>query len=216
MNKKKRLWQTVTDFFADSSPFMTLVGKFAFLVMANVCWVLCSLPVVTAGAATAALYAVLEQRESLSYLSVVPAFVRSLRRLWKTATLLWLPFLLLGVLFVMDLWLLLVRQLTNNVLLLTPLLVAAALWAMTLVWLFPLAASRSAAPGVLLRQAFLLGLGELLRSAAAVVLFLIPPLLYLFVPAVFRITFPLWALSGFSLPARLALSLMEPVLKKQS
>lgn len=125
--------------------------------------------------------------------------------------------LLLGLLFFMDLWLLLTRHLTNNVLLLTPLLVAVSLWAVTLVWLFPLVSFRNgAAPGALLRQAFLLGLGELLQSVAAAALFLIPPMLFLFAPAVFQFTFPLWALAGFSLPARLAYALLEPVLKKKS
>ena len=53
MKQKKRFWQSVIDFFGDSSPFMTLVGKVALVIAANVCWFLCALPVVTAGASTA-------------------------------------------------------------------------------------------------------------------------------------------------------------------
>ena len=55
---------------------MTLVGKAAFLVVLNVCWLVCCVPVVTAGASTAALYAVLLERGEHSYLSAPPAFFR--------------------------------------------------------------------------------------------------------------------------------------------
>lgn len=140
MKKKKSFWQSILDFLGDSSPFMTLVGKAAMLVVLNVCCLLCCLPVVTAGAAVTALYAVLLEREEHSYLSAPAAFFRQLRRRFRQATVLWLPFLILALLLGMEAWVLLVRQLTDHALLLTPLLVAAALWAMTLLWLFPLLA----------------------------------------------------------------------------
>lgn len=215
MKQKKRFWQNVIDFFGDSSPFMTLVGKVALLIVVQVCWFLCSLPVVTAGAATAAAYAVFHAQKELSYLTAVPFFFRRIRALWKKATLLWLPFLLLGLFFLMDLWLLLRRQLLNNTLLLTPLLIAASLWAITVLWLFPLLERRSSdVPGALLRSAFLLGLGELLRSLAAMVLFLLPAVLLLFFPRVFWTLSPVWMLAGFTLPAWIAWRLLEPALDK--
>ena len=215
MKRKKRLWQCVVDFLGDSSPFMTLVGKVALVIVVQVCWFLCSLPLVTAGAATAAAYAVFHERQELSYLTAVPFFLRRMQALWKKALLLWLPFLLLGLFFVMDLWLLLRRQLFNNVLLLTPLLIAASLWGITLLWLFPLLARRSSqAPGSLLRSAFLLGLGELWRSLAAILLFLIPAAVLLFFPQIFWALSSLWMLAGFSLPAWIAWRLLEPVLDR--
>lgn len=215
MKRKKRLWQCVVDFLGDSSPFMTLVGKITLVIVVQICWFLSSLPVVTAGAATAAAYAVFHERKELSYLTAVPFFFRRMRVLWKKAALLWLPFLLLGLFFTMDLWLLLKRQLFNNVLLLTPLLIAASLWGITLLWLFPLLSRRSEqAPGALLRSAFLLGLGELWRSFAAILLFLIPVVLLLFFPQIFWSLSPVWMLAGFSLPAWIAWRLLEPVLDR--
>ena len=95
MKEKKPLKQHILDFFGDSSPFMTLVGKGALLVVLNVCWLALCLPVVTAGASTAALYAVL-QSEEYSYLSAPFAFFRAFRIRAREATVLWLPFLMLG------------------------------------------------------------------------------------------------------------------------
>lgn len=215
MKGKKRFWQCVVDFLGDSSPFMTLVGKVALVIVVQVCWFLSSLPLVTAGAATAAAYAVFHERTELSYLTAVPFFFRRMGSLWKKATLLWLPFLMLGLFFTMDLWLLLRRQLFNNVLLLTPLLIAASLWGITLLWLFPLLSRRSAqAAGTLLRAAFLLGLGELWRSFAAILLFLLPVAVLLFFPRIFWALSSLWMLAGFSLPAWIAWRLLEPVLDR--
>ena len=102
MKEKKPLKQHILDFFGDSSPFMTLVGKGALLVVLNVCWLALCLPVVTAGASTAALYAVL-QSEEYSYLSAPFAFFRAFRIRAREATVLWLPFLMLGILQALDL-----------------------------------------------------------------------------------------------------------------
>lgn len=211
MKKKKSFWQSILDFLGDSSPFMTLVGKAAMLVVLNVCCLLCCLPVVTAGAAVTALYAVLLEREEHSYLSAPAAFFRQLRRRFRQATVLWLPFLILALLLGMEAWVLLVRQLTDHALLLTPLLVAAALWAMTLLWLFPLLARGTAAP---LCTAFVLALRELWRSLAVMALSSVPFILFLFWPRTFLELLPFWTLLGFSLTARCSLLLLEPVLRK--
>ena len=48
MKKKRSFGQSILNFLGDSSPFMTLVGKAAFLVVLNVCWLVCCVPVVTA------------------------------------------------------------------------------------------------------------------------------------------------------------------------
>lgn len=194
---------------------MTLVGRVALLVVLNVCWLLCCVPVVTIGASSAALYAVLLDREDHSYLSAVPAFFRELRRCFKTATCLWLPFLLLGLLLTLDLHLLVTHQMMNNALLLTPLLVAAALWGITLLWLHPVLARRpDQSPGAVLRRAFLTGLGELWRSLAALVLHAAPAVLFFLFPHIFWKLAPFWTLLGFALIARLTLALFEPVLNK--
>ena len=203
MKKKRSFGQSILNFLGDSSPFMTLVGKAAFLVVLNVCWLVCCVPVVTAGASTAALYAVLLERGEHSYLSAPPAFFRRFRSLLQKATLLWLPFLIAGILLALDLRLLLAGQMMNSVLLLTPLLLAAALWGATLVWLPAVLVRRGGGAGQVLRSAFLLGLGEL------------PGIVFLFYARTFLRLAPLWLLVYFALAARLTLALQEPVFKEK-
>lgn len=196
---------------------MSIVGRIAFLVVLNLCWLMCSLPLVTMGASTAALYSVLLERQDLSYLSAVPAFFRKLRQQFKRATLLWLPFMAIGAFLLFDLWLMLQQQLMNSALLLTPLLLSAAVWGMTLLWLYPLLAFKGDLPfAAALRRAFLSALSELWRSLTALVILMVPLVLFLFYAQIFVQLLPFWLLLGGSLAARLILLLLEPVLLKKS
>lgn len=214
--KKPGLWQRFSDLVSDSSPLMTRVGQVALLVVCNLCWLVCSLPVVTAGAATTALYAVLLERRSMGFDGAFPAFFRAFRRHWRTATLLWLPALVLGVVWLWAAWLTAAQGLLNNAFALLPLLVSGAVWAFVLAWLFPLLAAEGGTPETLLRGALLLGLGELWRSAVTLLLDLLPLVLLILYARTFMILSGFWLLLGFSLIGLGKLLVMEPVLRRRS
>ena len=67
MKKKRTFSNMITGFFNDDSKFMTFIGRVALLASANVCWLVCSLPAVTGGAALIALYTVLLERKEQTY-----------------------------------------------------------------------------------------------------------------------------------------------------
>lgn len=212
MKKRSSVRQAVIAFFADSSPFLTWVGKAALLAVLNLCWLLSSLPVVTAGAATAALFQVLEERSEHSYLSAPGAFFRAFRRWFQPATILWLPLAAALGLLLWDLRLLLLRGLTDSTLAMTPLLLGGAAWLFAVLWLYPVLTRSGQGPAQALRTALVLGLGELWRSLAMAAAALILPALLLLAPAVFLRLLWLWLLFGVSAPALVQLRLMEPVL----
>lgn len=126
--KKPGLWQKFSNLVSDSSPLMTWVGQVALLAVCNLCWLVCSLPVITTGAATTALYAVLLERRGMSFDAAFTTFFRAFRRCFRTATVLWLPALALGAAWVWSAWLTVSRGLTNNAFALLPLLVSGAIW----------------------------------------------------------------------------------------
>ncbi|MCI6054380.1 YesL family protein [Dysosmobacter sp.] len=212
--KKPGLWQRFSNLVSDSSPLMTRVGQVALLAVCNLCWLVCSLPVVTTGAATTALYAVLLERRELSFDTAFTAFFRAFRRCWRTATALWLPALVLGVVWLWAAWLTAVQNLLNNAFALLPLLVSGAVWAFVVLWLFPLLAIGGGRPGALLRKAFLLGLGELWRSMVMLVIELVPLALFFLYAKTFMLLSGFWILLGFALLALLKLLVMEPVLRR--
>ena len=193
---------------------MTAVGQLMLLVVLNLCWLVCSLPLITAGAATTALWAVLLDRDEHSYFSAIPAFFRAFRRHLKSATILWLPYLVIGAVLLLDFALLLQHNALNNALLLMPLLLSAALWSMTQLWLYPLLTlDRTLSPAAAVRAAFITALRELWRSLAGLAVLAIPVVIFLLYGKLFVQLLPLWILAGFSLPIRLILLLTEPVLK---
>ena len=73
------------------------------IVAAGLLWLLCSLGVVTVGAASSALYYAVVKCIRHERGALAKSFFKAFRRDFKTATLLWLIFLAAGLLFVADL-----------------------------------------------------------------------------------------------------------------
>ena len=216
MKNSPGLWKKFLNLFADSSPLMTRVGQVALLVMCNVCWLVCSLPVITAGAAVTGLYGVLLERRGMGFDAVPGTFFRTFRRCWRTATLLWLPALALGAVWLWAAWLTASHGLVNNAFALLPLLVSGAVWMFTAAWAFPLLAAGGGSAGQVLRKAFLLGLSELWRSALMLVLDLLPLALFFLYAQTFMVLAGFWTLLGFALIALVKLLVMEPVLRRHT
>ena len=72
------------------------------IVTAGLLWLLCSLPVVTLGAASSALYYAVVKCIRHERGGLTKSFFKAFRRDFKTATLLWLIFLAAGLLFAAD------------------------------------------------------------------------------------------------------------------
>lgn len=211
MKKRGGLWKKVVDTAADTSPVMRTVGRVALLAVGNLLWLVCSLPVVTAGAAAAGLYTVLF--DCVPFDRAPGTFFRGWRQHWKTATAVWLPVLAVGAVLGAAWRIVLTQKLTNAFLPTGPLLLVTAVWAFAGQWLLPVLCIRGGTWAETFRDAALLGLGELWRSAlmtaadAACLLALAWCALSRSVTAC-----GLWALFGFSLAAAVKVWLARPVL----
>ncbi len=127
--------------FSFDNPVWNFIGKLADMVMLTLLWFVCSLPVVTLGASTAALYEVMlkltEDREGNIYSS----FFRAFRENFRRATLCWLIMLAAGLVLCGDFlicWQL--RETAAAKVLLIVFLVLAVVYLMMLTYLFPLLA----------------------------------------------------------------------------
>lgn len=78
------------------NPFYRTMGKIGDLVFANVLWLVCSLPVITAGASTLGLFAVVDKMAAKEDYTVRTDFFKAFKRDFKQATALWLVVLLAG------------------------------------------------------------------------------------------------------------------------
>lgn len=81
------------------SPLMRGVSLASELVFLNILWLLTSLPVITIGASTAAMYRVVLDMHLQTDGSHIKRYFRAWKENWKQATLLWLPTMAVLVLF---------------------------------------------------------------------------------------------------------------------
>lgn len=78
------------------TPFFRLMGKIGDLVFANVLWLVCCIPVVTAGASTLGLFTVVNKLAAREDYTVRTDFFKAFKRDFKQSTALWLVVLVCG------------------------------------------------------------------------------------------------------------------------
>lgn len=85
------------------NPIWRFVGKFADLMLLNLLWVVCSIPIVTMGASTTAVYYVTLKlvRDEEGY--IARSFFKSFKENFKQSTIIWLIMLVMTVVLVVDL-----------------------------------------------------------------------------------------------------------------
>ena len=151
-------------FFSYESKFSQLLLKICYSCYLNLLWFVCSLPVVTIGAATTALYytslKVIRGEES----SLTQQFFHSFRENFKQATVLWLIMAGIGLFLAGDGYLLYHLRLSSSgalavlwTVILAIVIAAAIVWVIELLFLFPLIASVSNDNRSMLKNAFLIG-----------------------------------------------------------
>ncbi len=151
-------------FFSYESKFSQLLLKLCYACYLNLLWMLCSLPIFTVGASTAALYyaslKILRGEESYAG----RMFFRAFRENFKQATQLWLILLGVGLFLGADGYILHhLRQSAEGTmavvwtLILALVIAAAIVYVIVLAYIFPLLASVSNTNRAMLKNSFLIG-----------------------------------------------------------
>ena len=151
-------------FFSYESKFSQLLLKLCYACYLNLLWFVCSLPIVTIGASTTALYYCCLKivRDEDSHIGAM--FFRSFRENFKQATVLWLILLGVGLFLAGDGYVLYhLRQNTQGTLavlwtlILAVVIAAAVVYVIVLEYVFPLLASVSNTNRAMLKNSFLIG-----------------------------------------------------------
>ena len=151
-------------FFSYESKFSQLLLKLSYSCYLNLLWLICSLPIVTIGASTTALYyaslKLIREEEN----SVTRQFFRSFRENFRQATVLWLILLGVGLFLAGDGYILYhLRQSAEGslavlwTLILAVVIAASIVYVIVLLYVFPLLASVSNTNRAMLKNAFLIG-----------------------------------------------------------
>ena len=151
-------------FFSYESKFSQLLLKVCYSCYLNLLWLVCSLPIVTMGASTTALYytslKIIRGEEN----SLTRQFFHSFRDNFKQASVLWLILLGSGLLLAGDGYILYHLRASSTgtaaifwTLILAIIIAAAIVWVIELIYIFPLVASVSNTNIAMLKNAFLIG-----------------------------------------------------------
>lgn len=151
-------------FLSYDSKFGQIMNKLCCGCYLNLLWFICSLPIVTIGASTTALYYVSFKLARDEGSSVTAMFFRSFKQNFKQATVIWLILLAVGLFLGLDGYVLYHLRASATgpaaavwTILLAVVIAAAILYAIELAYVFPLLSYVSNTTGAMIRNAFLIG-----------------------------------------------------------
>ncbi len=84
------------------NPIMRGMGRLADFIILNLLWVVCSIPIITIGASTTALYTVMLKLVKNEEGYIAKGFLKAFKENFKQSTIMWIIFLLISIVFVVD------------------------------------------------------------------------------------------------------------------
>lgn len=201
--------------FELDSPFFQFITKLGNLLILNFLFLICSLPIVTIGAAAAALYKACQEMAANTEFNVISSFFRAFRENFAQGTLAWLmeAFFLGGMLC----WLFLVFSVLSGGAAFAAECAICVLTALVLgicAYLFPLIARYRNTLWEHLKNALLLAVLQLPRTILLVLLNTLPFWILQASEDAFMKSLFFWAFLGFAFVAYLNSILLLPVFRK--
>lgn len=202
--------------FNPDSRIMIFLSRVADLVILNILWLVCCIPVVTIGASTTAMYHVIRHWQKDSVSSIMRDFFQSFKEDFKQATPVYLILLIPTVAVVINAMLIFNQD--NSAAVPFYLLVVWFISALILLFIssfvYPVMAFFADTFFKTLRNAMVLALAYLPRTILISVLNLLPVILLFVTPSFFLQSSIFWLLIGGALVAYLNMSILKPVFKK--
>lgn len=189
-------------FFNMDNKFFTFMSRVADLIILNVVFIVCCIPIVTIGASVTAMnYVTMKMaRNEESY--IVKSFFKSFRENFKQATIIWLILLVAGLLLGMDFRI--VQQVESTGLLKVVtygLYMIALIYAMVLSYIFPLLAKFDNTIKNTFKNAMLMSIRHLPFTIVILLVGFAPAVATLTIPIVLAYGLIVWIMVGFSLIA---------------
>ena len=153
-----------------NSPVIAFLNKMTDLILLNILYIICCLPIVTIGAATTAMYyvCIISIRQGDGY--VVKRFFSSFRSNFKQATILWIPMLFVGLIMGFDLlfWYRMGTVFSKVMFILS--MVVALFLVMVGMYIFPILSKFEGTVGRTIKNAAAFAVGYLPQTAILLVL----------------------------------------------
>ena len=178
----------MSNLFNLDGPVLQFINKIVYSVYLNILWFVCCIPVVTVGASTTALFYVTLKISKNEEGSITKAFFHSFQQNLKQGTLIWLILLAQGIILGIDGYILYHMRFENVfwTLCTAVFCVAAAAYAIVLMYIFPLLARFDNTVGAMFKNALFIGVRFLFCTALMAVIYFVMLLVIVrfFTPAV--------------------------------
>ena len=170
------------------NPVMQFITKIVYSVYLNILWFMCCIPVVTAGAATTALYYVTLKMAKNEEGGITKSFFKAFKEHFKQSTIVWLILLALGIVLGIDGYVLWHMRFENAfwTVITAIFLVAAAAYLIVVMYIFPLMARFDNTIFAMFKNSLFIGMRFLLCTALVAVIHfaMLFVIINLFTPAV--------------------------------
>lgn len=196
-------------FMSLDGPVMKFLGKVADMMILNLLVLLCSIPIITMGAALTAMHYVALRvvRNEESY--ITKDFFKSFKLNFKQATVMWIFVLLIGALIGYDIFIMTSTTINIPVVIKVIILVVTAILTLTTSFVFPLLSKFDNTNVNIFKNSFAISIAKFPRAIVMVVVSL-APIAILFMPQYL----PFFILFGFSVPAWICAFLYNDVFKR--
>ncbi len=197
------------------SPFMQLLTRVGDLILVNCLFLICSIPIVTMGAAIAGLHKVTQDQVTEKDPSIFRTFFRGFRENFKQATIAWLFMLVFFAAMACNLFLIMgfltgaMATLCNAIVLVLSVLVLSIG-----AYLFPLMVRYENSLRELARNSGILAIVKLPKTLLMVFLNALPVLIAYVSMQVFINTLVFWLVIGFGFVSYVTTSLLMPIFKE--
>jgi uncharacterized membrane protein YesL len=183
------------------------------LIILNALWIICSIPIITMGAATTAMYSVLFAYRRQETDSVLKPFFSAFKKNFRRSTLCWIVLLVLILALAYDA-IVLIFGAEMQLFLCIPVIIIGLMVVITVVYIFPQIALFENKTIPMIKNGFLLFVLYPLQSIAVIILTLLPLILLLFIPQLFWFSILLWTLIGISLCAKINCFLLSKIFER--
>lgn len=201
--------------FKLNSPLMQFLSKAADLMIINILWIVCSIPIITIGASTTAMYRFcLKMAMKEEDGSSAKVFFSAFRSEFKCATYVNLILLIPSAFLSINLWMLATERLNSLSLIVFACLIPLTILLAVLNYVYAYVAMFDDTPLTAIRNSFVLAMAYLPKTILMLLLGFIPVLVYLISPTFFARAIILWFLVGFSYTAYLNSRMLNKVFTK--
>lgn len=204
------------NFLSNDSLIGRFLGKIGDIVVINLLWIICSIPLITLGASTTALYfsslKIIKDNDN----SARKNFFKSFKENFKQSTIIWIIFFIIGIIIISDYWLFSnLSDKLGNLAVIGKYIFSAIgiIWFIIILYLFPVIAAFENTTKNLLKNAIIFSISHLPSTLIMMIITIFPVMLTITDYQLFPLYIFCWFFFGIGLIAYINSTIMMRIFK---